>query len=83
MEHKIATYRHYITRMHSLQLTPKRKQTEWTLIQLIAQNNNLLQKIIQNPILQIQHQKNQPGSNQQKKQKQKKNRKPSHTTDQE
>jgi len=71
MEHKIATYRHYITRMHSLPLTPKRKQTEWTLIQLIAQNNNLTQKIIQNLILQIQHQKNQPGSSQQKKQKQK------------
>ena len=43
MEHKIATYRHNITRMHSLPLTPKKKQTEWTLIQLIAQNNNLPQ----------------------------------------
>jgi len=38
MEHKIAMYRHS-TRMHSLPLTPKRKQTEWTLIQLITQNN--------------------------------------------
>jgi len=44
MEHKIATYRHHITRMHSLPLTLKRKQTEWTLIQLIAQNNNFPQK---------------------------------------
>jgi hypothetical protein len=32
MEHKVATYRHYITRVHSLPLIPKRKQTEWTLI---------------------------------------------------
>jgi hypothetical protein len=31
MEHKIAIYKHHITRMHSLPLTPKWKQTEWTL----------------------------------------------------
>jgi hypothetical protein len=42
MEHKIAAYR------HSLLLTPKRKQAEWSLIQLIAQNNNFPQKLIQN-----------------------------------
>ena len=82
MEHKIVTYRHYITIMHSLPLTPKRKQTEWTFIQLIAPNNNLPQKIIQSLILQIQHKKNQPGSNQQKKTKTE-NGKPSHTTAQE
>jgi hypothetical protein len=58
--------------MHSLPLTPKRKQTEWTLIQLIAQNNNFPQKPIQNLSLQIQHtKKNQPRSKQRKKQKQK------------
>jgi hypothetical protein len=48
MEHKITAYRHHITRMHSLPLTPKRKQTEWSLIQLIAQNNNFPQQLIQN-----------------------------------
>ena len=32
MEHKLAAYRYHITRMHSLPLTPERKQTEWTLI---------------------------------------------------
>jgi len=40
MEHKIAAYRHHITRMHSLPLALKWKQAEWTLIQLIALNNN-------------------------------------------
>jgi len=48
MEHKIATYRHHITRMHSLPLTQKWKQTEWTSIQLIMQNNNVPQRLIQN-----------------------------------
>jgi hypothetical protein len=43
VEHRIATYRLHITRTHSLPLTPKWKQTEWTLIQLIAQNNNFPQ----------------------------------------
>jgi hypothetical protein len=43
--------------MHSLPLTPKQKQTEWTLMQLIAQNNNFPQKLIQNLNLQIQHKK--------------------------
>jgi hypothetical protein len=53
-EKKTATYRHHITRMHSLPSTPKQKQTEWPLIQLIAQNNNFPQKLIQNLCLQIQ-----------------------------
>jgi len=39
--------------MHSLLLTLKCKQTEWTLIQLITQNNNFLQKLVQNLSLQI------------------------------
>jgi hypothetical protein len=43
IEHKIAIYRHHNTKMHSLPLTQKRKQTEWTLIKLIAQNNNFPQ----------------------------------------
>jgi len=55
MEHKIAIYRHHTTKMHSLPLTPKRKQTEWTLIKLIAQNNNFPQKLTQNLNLQLQH----------------------------
>ena len=48
MEHKIAAYRHHITRMQVLPLKPNRKQTEWSLIKLIAQNNNFPQKLIQN-----------------------------------
>jgi hypothetical protein len=52
--------------MHSLPLTPKRKQTEWTPIQLIAPNNTFPQKLVQNLDLQLQHKK--PGSNQRKKQ---------------
>jgi len=58
MEHKIATYRQCINRMHSIPLTLKRKQTEWTLIQLITQTNNFQQKLMQNLNLQIQHERN-------------------------
>jgi len=36
IKHKIAAFRYYITRMHSLPLTPKRKQKEWTIIQYIT-----------------------------------------------
>ena len=57
MENKIATYRNYITIMHSLPLRPKWKQTEWTLIQLNAQNNKFPQKLTQNLNLEIQHKK--------------------------
>ena len=49
--------RHHITRMHSLPLTSKQKQTEWTLIQLIAQNNNFQQKLVPNLNLQIRQKK--------------------------
>jgi len=67
MKHKIATCRH-VTRMCSLPLTPMRKQTEWTLIQLIVRNKNFLQKLIQNLNLQIQHKKtNQEQTNEKKK----------------
>jgi hypothetical protein len=34
--YKIAAFRYYINRMHSLPLTPKRKQRELTIIQYIA-----------------------------------------------
>jgi hypothetical protein len=57
MEHKIATYRHHITRMHLLPLTTERKQTEWTLIPSIGQNINFLGKLLQDLKLQIQHKK--------------------------
>jgi hypothetical protein len=33
--------------MHSLPLTPKRKEKEWILIQIIAQNNNFPQNLLQ------------------------------------
>jgi hypothetical protein len=41
--------------MHSLPLTPKRKQKEWELIKPIAQNNNSLQKSLQKLNFQIEH----------------------------
>ena len=43
--------------MHSLPLTPEWKQTEWTLIQLIAQNNNFPRKIMFNLNKKIKHKK--------------------------
>jgi len=55
IEHKVAAVRYHITRMHSLPLTPKRIQKEWTLIQLIVQNNNFPQKPLQKPNFEIQH----------------------------
>ena len=55
MEHKVAVYKHHITRMHSLPLTPNRKQKEWKIIQLIAQNNNFPQTLLQTLNLQIQY----------------------------
>jgi hypothetical protein len=80
MEHKIATYGHHITRMHSL--PPKRKQREWILIKLIAQNNNFQQKT---------YTKSKPANTTQKtnqdqskgKEIKTKNGQPSHTTVQE
>jgi len=36
IQHKIAAFRYHINGMNSLPLTPKRKQKEWTLIQLIT-----------------------------------------------
>jgi hypothetical protein len=37
MEYKTAAYRLHISRMHSMPLTPGRKQKEWATIQIIAQ----------------------------------------------
>ena len=56
--------------MHSVALTPKRKQKEWTLIQLIAQNNNFPQKLLQRLNLRIQQkQTNQDQNNERNKNK--------------
>ena len=55
MEHKVAAFSHNITRMHSLPLIPKKKQKEWKLLQLIAQNNNFPQTLLQRLNLQIQN----------------------------
>ena len=55
MEHKVTAYRHHISRIHSLPLTPHRKLKEWATIQLIAQNNNFPQIFVQWLNHQIQH----------------------------
>jgi len=54
IEHKVAAFSNHITRMHSLPLTPKRKQKEEKLIQLVAQNNNFPQKLLRKLNFQIQ-----------------------------
>jgi len=41
--------------VHSLPLTPKRKQKEWTIIQYIAQTNNFPHTLIQKLNSQLQH----------------------------
>jgi len=53
IEHKVAAFIRHITRMHSLSLTPKRRQKEGKLIQLIAQNN-FPQKLLRKLNFQIQ-----------------------------
>jgi hypothetical protein len=45
---KMAVFRFYITRMHSLPLNPDNKQKEWETIQSIAKNNNFPQHLLQN-----------------------------------
>jgi len=47
-ERKVAAFRYHATRMHSLPVIPERKQKEWTLIQLITQNNNFPKKFYKN-----------------------------------
>jgi hypothetical protein len=54
IRHKIAAFR-YITRVHSLPLTPKRKQKECTIIQDIAKTNNFPHTLIQTLNSQLQH----------------------------
>ena len=56
-EHKMASFRYHITRMHSLPLTPKKKQKEWKSIQLIARNNNFPQICLYKLNRQMQHKK--------------------------
>jgi len=53
--------------MQSLPLTPNRKQAEWSMIQLFAQNNNFLQKFIQNLKQQIRHKTTQEENDKNKK----------------
>jgi hypothetical protein len=65
--------------MHSLTLTPKRKQKEWTLIQLIARNNNFSQNLPQKLNLQIQHKK-KPTRNKPMNETKTKHGQPSYTT---
>jgi len=66
--------------MHSLPLTPKRKQTELTLLRRIAQNNNFPQKLTQNLQIQCKKKMNRNETNENNKTK---NGLPSHTTVQE
>jgi len=47
IEQKMAAYRFYITRMHSIPLEPNIKQKEWQTIQSIARNNNFPQHLLQ------------------------------------
>jgi hypothetical protein len=47
MEHKLAAYRYYLTRMNSLPLSKSFKQKKWNIIQYIARTNNFTSKIIQ------------------------------------
>lgn len=43
IKNKVAAFRYHSTRMHSLSLNTRKKTKKWTLIQLIAQNNNFPQ----------------------------------------
>jgi hypothetical protein len=47
IEHKLAAYRYYLTRMNSLPISTTRKQKEWTTIQHIAKTNNFPHTTIQ------------------------------------
>jgi hypothetical protein len=47
IEQKMAAFRFYITRMHSLPLNPDYKQKEWETTQSIAKNNNFPQHLLQ------------------------------------
>jgi hypothetical protein len=47
IEQKMATFRSYINRIHSLPLNQEDKQKEWKTIQIIAKNNNFPKHMIQ------------------------------------
>jgi DNA mismatch repair ATPase MutS len=59
VEHKMAAFRSHIYRMHSLPLTPEKKQKEWQILQTTANNNNfptnLLHKLNQQIQQKIHH----------------------------
>jgi len=50
----MATYKYYITRMHSLPLTLEPKQKEWTVIQHTARANKFPKALIQKLNSQLQ-----------------------------
>jgi DNA mismatch repair ATPase MutS len=51
----MAAFRYHFTRMHSLPLTPRMKQKEWTSIETIARNKNFPPNPLQKLNWQIQH----------------------------
>jgi len=53
----MAAFRYHITKMHSVPLTPKKKQKEWTPKQLIARNNNFPQNLLHKLNRKMQHKK--------------------------
>jgi hypothetical protein len=63
IEYKIAPYRYYFTRMHSLPLTPEKKQKEPTVLQYFAQSNNFPLAIIQKLNSHLQHKYNYERNN--------------------
>jgi hypothetical protein len=54
-EHITAAYRYHINGMCALPLTEERQQTEWKIIQSIAQNNNFPEKLVTKLKLQAVH----------------------------
>ena len=54
IEQKMAAFRSHITRMHSLQLNPDKKQKEWDIVQCITRNNNFPKHLLQKLKLQTQ-----------------------------
>jgi hypothetical protein len=62
IEHKLAAYRYYLTRMNSLPMSRTRKQKECNNIQHIAKANNFPYTVIQNLNIAIQQKMNNPTS---------------------
>jgi hypothetical protein len=67
IKHKIATFRYHITIRLSLPLVPKKKQKEWTSIQLTERNNNFPQNLLRKLNWQIQHKKQEKTKEETKK----------------